>query len=428
MSVPDNGDLVPSLLGASGILLDGRVVRNRGVGVVIERGRITGLTGIADSSGAEPPVGWVHEYAGATLLPGLIDAHTHICLAHGEDLTRVLDEELLEASTEIGRTAAAAILAAGVTTARDLGCRGQSAQRVREDVGDATGPALVVSGRPVTASGGHFAAFGLTVKGAAEARRAVDQLVAEGSDLVKVILTGGTLTPGSAIGIPQFDLEEVRALTDRAHHHGLRVAAHAHGTAGIELAIAARVDTIEHCSWLDRVGNPGPVPGPLVEAIAAQDQVVVIAGPIPSGLVDTEADLGRSTDAPDPGRVASVLRAWRNGAQLRRMGVRIALGSDSLFGQFSDSRDLIYRAEAMVATGAWDASEVLQLVTEGGAAALGKTGEVGCLGVGATADLLVVEGDPSVDTTALRRVLAVYRAGRLVSGSPGTTRRIEGLS
>jgi imidazolonepropionase-like amidohydrolase len=110
------------------------------------------------------------------------------------------------------------------------------------------------------------------------------------------------------------------------------------------------------------------------------------------------------------------------------MGVRIALGSDSLFGQFSDSRDLIYRAEAMVATGAWDTSGVLQLVTEGGAAALGKTGEVGCLGVGATADLLVVEGDPSVDTTALRRVLAVYRAGRLVSGSPGAMRRIEALS
>ncbi len=108
------------------------------------------------------------------------------------------------------------------------------------------------------------------------------------------------------------------------------------------------------------------------------------------------------------------------------MGVRVALGSDSLFGQFSDARDLIYRAEAMVATGAWTAIEVLQLVTEGGAAALGKTGEVGCLGARAAADLLVVEGDPSVDTTALRRVLAVYRAGRLVAGSPGARRRIEG--
>jgi imidazolonepropionase-like amidohydrolase len=150
----------------------------------------------------------------------------------------------------------------------------------------------------------------------------------------------------------------------------------------------------------------------------------VVAGPIPSGLVDTEADLGRFTGDPDRGRVGTLLRAWRNAAQLRQMGVQVALGSDSLFGQFSDSRDLIYRAEAMVTTGGWEPIEVLQLLTEGGAAALGKKGEVGRMAVGATADLVVVEGDPGLDVTALRRVLAVYRAGRLVAGSPGTTRRI----
>lgn len=199
----------------------------------------------------------------------------------------------------------------------------------------------------------------------------------------------------------------------------MRVAAHAHGTAGIELAVAARVDTIEHCSWLDREGNPGPVPQNLAEEIAELGQVIVIAGPMPSGIVDTEADLARSAGDPDQRRVGSLLRAWRNAAQLRKMGVQIALGSDSLFGQFSDCRDLVYRAEAMVAIGGWEPSEVLQLLTEAGAATLGKTGEIGCLAVGAEADLVVVEGDPSVDVGALRRVVAVYRAGRLVTAPSG---------
>ena len=417
MTVHDADDGIPGFVGASGVLLDGQLVRARGTGVLIENGLITAAGANTGPSAAEARGGFVHDYPGATLLPGLIDAHTHICMAHGEDLTGVPDSELLEASVETGRKAAAAMLAAGVTTARDLGCRGQSAQQVRDDL-SATGPTLVVSGRPITAWRGHFASFGLTLSGASAARRAVDTLSAEGADLIKVILTGGMLTPGTAVGIAQFDLEEVRALTERAHERGMRVAAHAHGTAGIELAVAAGVDTIEHCSWLERDGSPGQVRDALAETIATRGQVVVIAGPMPSGLADTESELGRSRTAPDPVRVASVLRAWRNAAQLRAMGVQVALGSDSLFGQFSDSRDLIYRAEAIVARGGWAPREVLELVTEGGAAALGRTGVLGRLCVGATADLLVVEGDPTVDITALRRVLAVYRSGRLVAGSP----------
>jgi imidazolonepropionase-like amidohydrolase len=229
------------------------------------------------------------------------------------------------------------------------------------------------------------------------------------------MLTGGALTPGTALGLAQLDLEELRAVTDRAHQLARRVAAHAHGTAGIQLAVAAGVDTIEHCGFLDFAGNPGPIDDRLVEQMAERGQVVVIAAPMPSGMVDTDADTGRGVGAPDPARVASLQRAWRNAASLRRAGVQVALGSDSFFGQFSDFRDLIYRAEAIVAVGGWSPSDVLGLLTSGGAAALGRNKEIGRLAAGAKADLLVVDGDPSQDMTALRRVLAVYRSGRLVS-------------
>jgi imidazolonepropionase-like amidohydrolase len=358
----------------------------------------------------------VHDYPGGTLLPGLVDAHVHTCLAHGEDVTSARDPDSLEESVERGRVAAQAMLAAGITAARDLGCRATSAQRLRDGLSPTEDVFLEVAGRPITVPGGHFAAFGLNVSGPQQCRAAVDELVDEGSDLIKVMLTGGTLTPGTSLGEAQFDLEELRAIVDRAHQLGRRVAAHAHGTAGIEIAVAAGVDTVEHCSWLDRAGRPGPVEIGLVEMMAEQGQVVVIAAPMPSGLVDTDADRARGAGAAQPERVASLRRAWRLAAGLRRAGVTVALGSDSFFGQFSDHRDLLYRAEAMVSLGAWEPLEVLDLITRGGAAALGRTRECGHLARETLADLVVVDGNPGTDIEALRRVRAVYRAGSLVAG------------
>jgi imidazolonepropionase-like amidohydrolase len=412
------GDSAPGFVGAPRLWLKGRVVPLDGGGVVLDGERIAAVAGVPGLNGslsAQATAGPAHEYPTGTLLPGLIDAHVHLCLAHGEDLGPVPDEELVAACAEIGRTAAIAMLAAGVTSARDLGCRACSAQRVRDGLSADSRPSLVVAGRPITVAGGHFASFGLAMRGSADGRRAVDELVDEDVDLIKVMLTGGTLTPGTALGLAQLDLEELKAVTDRSHQLARRVAAHAHGTAGIEIAVAAGVDTIEHCGFLDLDGRPGPIDERLVEQMAERGQVVVIAAPMPSGMVDTDADTARSAGALDPARVASLQLAWHNAASLRRAGVRVALGSDSFFGQFSDYRDLIYRAEAIVKLGGWAPCDVLGLLTEGGAAALGRAKEIGRLGPGAMADLVVVDGDPSEDITVLRRVLAVYRSGRLVS-------------
>ena len=387
------------VVAARGILLDGGSIET-----VVTRDDPVDLDGIVT----------VDEFPNATVLPGLVDAHVHLCLAHGEDLHRTVDEALVEKSSERGSAVAAELVRLGVTAARDLGCRGDSAQRVRDAAsrGDLT---LTVSGRPVTTPGGHFSSFGIAVRGVDAVRSAVGHLADEGADLVKVMATGGMLTPGTAPGRAQFSLEELRALVGKAHDQGLRVAAHAHGTTGIALSVEAGVDTIEHCSWLGadgRLGSPDPS---LVERIVDAGQTVVLAGPLPDVLAGTGRDGGPSATAPDGPAVDSLRRAWRNMMVLRHEGVRVALGTDSIFGQFPDHTDLAHRAEAMVRHGSWRPGDVVDLMTEGGAAALGRADQIGRLAPGARADLVVLGGDPSTDISALRRVLAVYREGRRVA-------------
>lgn len=351
----------------------------------------------------------VDDFATATVLPGLIDAHSHLCLAHGEDLHQAVDSELVQRSYEWGRRVARQLVRAGVTTARDLGCRADSAQRLRDSLG-VHDLDLVVSGQPITTPSGHFSSFGLNVRGIDAARRAVERLADEGADLVKVMATGGMLTPGTEPGRAQFTFQELQAVVARAHALGLRVAAHAHGIAGVALSVAVEVDTIEHCSWLNDDGSPGMPDIELVGRIVDAEQTIVIAAPLPAGSIEADGDGSKDTHGSDS-QLEPLRRSWRNMMLLRREGVRVALGTDSIFGQFPDHKDLQYRAEAMVRYGNWKPVDVIDLMTEGGAAALGRAGQIGRLTTGARSDLVVVDGDPATDITALRRVRAVYREG-----------------
>jgi imidazolonepropionase-like amidohydrolase len=382
-------------------------------GLAVSGARIEGLIGREIPGRAAR----VDRYPGATILPGLIDAHVHTCLAYREDLLRPPDDELTATSIEVGKRSVSGMLAAGVTTARDLGARGRTAQMVRDSLIPGRGLRLVVAGRPITSPGGHFAAFGQVVRGAKAARRAVDELVDEDVDLIKVVLTGGTLTPGTDPSEAQFELAEVRAVTERAAVHGRTVAAHAHGVAGIEMAVEAGVGTIEHCTWARSGSWPGSPVAEIVDKMARLGQVVVVAGPLPGSLLTAEPyhPEDRARKDTDLRRMQQV---WSNAAALREAGIQVALGTDSLFGQFAGWEDLAMRAEAMVNLGGWSPVDVISLMTEGGAAALGLSRSVGSLQPGFQADILVVDGDPSTDISSLRRVLAVYSAGQLVRALP----------
>ncbi|WP_424532021.1 amidohydrolase family protein [Sphaerisporangium viridialbum] len=402
-------------------LYRGAGVAQRGAAILIRGERIVMVGPDARVPSADGPE---FTFAAATVLPGLIDAHTHLLLPHGGDLTWAgsgpADAAATTAAASAARSIAGRLLESGVTTVRDLGSPGTLGQALRDavDADQTAGPTIVAAGRPITSPDGHFRSFGITVQGADQAARAVERLHGEGADLVKVAVTGGSLTPGTDMGRAYLGRAEVAAVVAAAHDRGMRVAAHAHGTAGVEVSLAAGVDSIEHCTWLDadgRVQSPPPV---LVRALRDRRRSVVLAGPIEPAIADV-LDIAAGPDPRVSPGVDRRIQIWRNGRTLARAGVPVALGSDSMYGQFPGYRDLTIRARAMVAFAGWQPAEMLAALTTGGAHALGRLGEVGMLAAGAYADLLVVSGNPTESIDDLDRVVAVFKRGRrVIPGEP----------
>ncbi len=197
-----------------------------------------------------PPDGATLEtlvYPNATILPGLIDTHTHLNGFGdgrlGDDLAESPDELLLLQAARNARVH----LETGVTTLRDCGSKQRTAFQLRRAIamGIAPGPRLHLCGRPVTITGGHMWYFGQEADGADGVRQAVRQLVKEGADFVKIVATGGS-TRTSDPARPAYNPDELRALVDEAHKFGKPTAAHCSSTQGVIDAVEAGVDTIIH--------------------------------------------------------------------------------------------------------------------------------------------------------------------------------------
>src|SRR5688500_6724153 len=224
-------------------------------GILIQGGRIAAV-GPADR--VPVPAGTtVIDHSDATVLPGLVDGHVHLMYRREESIYTHAqsfdDHQLLVRCAYHARK----LLDAGMTTVRDCGSRGTFLRALRDGIeaGFLPGPRLLVCGTVVTTTRGHLWVCGGEVDTADEGRRLVRRLVKEDVDFVKIMATGGRMTPGSNVGRAQFSVDELRAMVDDAHRLGRHVAAHCLGVEGMAHAVEAGVDTIEHGNWLDEGGD-----------------------------------------------------------------------------------------------------------------------------------------------------------------------------
>ena len=261
----------------------------------------------------------VEDLGDVTVLPGLVDAHQHLTWDCSFDAVGWHERHDDEALLQQGLVNARQALAAGVTTVRDLGGRGRAPFDLRDECSrnPAAGPTLLVAGPALTTPGGHCWFLGGQCSGPEELVMAVARLDEAGVDVIKVMATGGNLTPGSAPHESQFGLAELRAVVEAAHAAGLPVAAHAHGTQGVSDALDARVDTIEHCSFMTADGvaedatlvrrlassgvtvsiTGGTIPGPIPPAIAVRMPALAAHGRrmLAAGvrcIISTDAGIG----------------------------------------------------------------------------------------------------------------------------------------
>ncbi|WP_114954686.1 metal-dependent hydrolase family protein [Sphingosinicella terrae] len=395
-------------------VLAGRVVEEPVI--VITDGRIASVVG---RGGARPiiPEGATRiDLPGHTILPGLIDLHVHLDSSPYYGPYESLQfTDLFDAVQ--GPTFARDMLEAGFTTVRNVGSDlyADVAYKQAIDEGRIPGPRIVPAAHALSATGGHCDETFLPpslhqpAPGVADGPQALRNRVREmrrnGAEVIKVCATGGVFSRNTEPGQQQLSEDELRAIAEEAHQWGLRVAAHAHGAAGIRAAIRAGIDTIEHASLIDAEG---------IRLARERGTWLVM------DIFNTEytQSQGRAN-----GILEDNLRKDREIAQAQRdnfraahrAGVRMAFGSDAgVMPHGSAAGQFRYMVEYGMTP-----LEAIQAATRNAAQALGREGDVGAIAPGRFGDIVAVDGDPLADVRQLESVDVVIQNGRVVSDRRG---------
>ncbi|HEU4786134.1 MAG TPA: amidohydrolase family protein [Gemmatimonadaceae bacterium] len=354
------------------------------------------------------------DFGDATLLPGFIDAHTHVIGREAGDPEK--DDELVRDYQSFGAILGVAnaqkTLLGGFTTIRNVGAPNFDDMALRRAIseGFVIGPRMQNAGHAIGITGGHCDENGFRpgimdgnpalgiADGADQARAAVRYQAKYGADVIKICATGGVLSEGDAVGVQQYTYDEMKAIVDEATKLERKVAAHAHGTEGIKTAVRAGVASIEHGSFLDEEGakmmaQHGTF---LVPTLSAGESVerLVKAGQI-KGLRAQKALAAAS--------------AMRNGVKIAvRDGVPIALGTDAgVDPHGKNAHEFVLMVE-------WGGMTPMQSIVAGtlnGAKLLGWDNRVGSLTPGKLADVVAVPGDPLRDIHAMEQVSFVMKNG-----------------
>ncbi|GIH29331.1 hypothetical protein Aph01nite_76410 [Acrocarpospora phusangensis] len=352
--------------------------------VVVDGGRVAAI--LPDAPGASLDLG------DATLLPGLIDTHVHLAFDASPDPIGHLGQDGLY---DRMRTAAAQHLAAGVTTVRDLGDKDYLALKLAQDLPE--GPEILSAGAPITTPGGHCWFLGGEARGEKEVREAVRERAARGAHAIKVMVTGGEMTPGSRSHLLQYSPAELRAAAEEAHLHDLPITGHAHAAEGIAAALDAGFDSIEHVSFFSEHGVSHDLE--LIERLADSGVFASLTVGVLPGFTPPPAIANR---------VAGLAEGMR---LLRAAGVRLVGGSDAGIGPPKPHGILPQGGEMLVDFAGCTPAEVLRSFTSLAARACRVEDRKGRIAPGFDADLLAVAGDPTRDIRLLQRPAAVFRRG-----------------
>jgi imidazolonepropionase-like amidohydrolase len=371
-------------LSGDGILVGDGTARQSGIAVVVAGGRIDALKRMEDLPADLPH----SHYAGATLLPGLVNLHSHMVAREGDVTSRVLGAAAKARDS----------LAQGVTTSRDLGAPDYLDVQLSRAIerGDTLGPRLVVAARPITRTGGHNYAFSREADGPDDVRRAVREQVKAGAACIKLMASEGYMHPFKYR--PGLSVDEMRAAVDEAHRLGLGVTVHSQGPVATRNSILAGVDCVEHAT--DNITDE------VIELFLKTNL------PIDSTSSSTWVVANWEHV---PGRPANLIDSARRHAASEAIGLRRAIEAGIRIAGATDFYGTMAIQARLLAEAGMPAVQVVAALTSVPAEVLNRT-DIGLIEPGRRADLVVVEGDPATDVSALGSVKSVYRDGDLMSG------------
>jgi len=383
-------------------LFDGEAFHTGAPLVVVSGDRISEVDLAGNGVSAGLPI---VDLGDVTLLPGLIDAHVHLAFDPAGDVVRQMQADSDEVLLQRMHRHAQAALRAGITTVRDLGDRSYLASVLRERYASdpQAGPEILMAGPPITRRGGHCWFLGGEADTPEELAAAVTERAARGVDVIKVMATGGVITPGCQPYESQYGPAELKLIADAAHRAGVPATAHAHGNPGIADAVAAGMDGIEHCFFRTKQG------------ISLDLQTV-------AALAETGVYVSTTTARPPGELPADSVQSRENFARMHRAGVRLVCSSDAGVRPWKPHDSLPHGPIEFGTRLGFTSAQALASVTSLAAQACAVGDRKGKIAPGYDADLLAVAGDPAADLPAILHPTAIYRAGRRCD-TPDAARR-----
>ena len=380
--------------------------------IVIEDGLVRAVLSERQARRLDEPDLFI-DLSDMTVLPGLSDAHVHLIGTAANYGYGSLAESLPRAAI-VGVANAKATLDAGFTTVRNVGAPDFADVALRDAIadGDVPGPRVIPAGRSIGITGGHCDSnllpyeYAQTAGGVADGPWAVRAKVREnkkyGAEAIKFCGTGGVLSKGTTIGAQQFTAEEMEAIVDEAHALGMKVAVHAHGTKGINTALRAGVDSVEHASLIDDEGIRLAIDSGAALSMDIYVSDFILSEGEAAGILPESLNKEREVGALQRERFEAAAKA----------GATIAYGTDAgVYPHGLNGRQFAY----MVRHGL-SPMEAIQAATIVNAKLFGREGRIGVIAPGAHADVIAVDGDPLADIAELETVDFVMKGGRVHRG------------